>query len=423
MNLLRHLSIYTFVGFLGGLIGLIVMPILTHYLSPADYGILALFNTYVLMIIPIIGFVASGLISVEFFNKSLSKKKFRSLFSSISFIPIIPFIAILILGVLFRNQLEELIDIPAKYIFFIPLLAFFTVYSEQFFGFLVTTKKALLYGVGNVSKTILEVILTLIFVVGMGMGWQGRINSWLIIAVLFFLVAGYYFFSQKLLTLNIRKEYIKSGLIFGSPLVLHTFGKLIVNQSDRIFIAKMISLDAVGIYNTGYMVGSILLIVSGAFINVYTPFLYERLADITDIKKIEIVRISYVFLFALSLALFFVTFFAPFLYKHFVDPKYSSGTIYVFWIGLSYLFWGGYLMFAGFLFYNKNTKTLAGLAIVNVILNLGFNYLLINKYGTIGAAYATALSFLIILVLVIIISNRKYAMPWFRFKQIIYGVD
>ena len=102
-----------------------------------------------------------------------------------------------------------------------------------------------------------------------------------------------------------------------------------------------------------------------------------------------------------------------------IDQDFSGGSKYVFWVGLSYLFWGGYLIFSGFIFYLKKTRVLAYLAILNVTLNLGFNYLFIKSYGAIGAAYATALSFLIIFVLVAIISSRIYPMPWLNFKKII----
>ncbi len=421
MKLRKSFSIYTFVGFFGAGIGFFVMPILTHYLTPEDYGTLSLFNTYVMTLMPFIGIVATGLISLEYYNKNKTINDFRSLFSSISVIPIIPFVLFLIISIVFRNQLALLIDIPSKYIFLIPVLAFLTIYMEQTFNFLVITKNALTYGISNISKVVLEVSLTLFFIIGLDMNWQGRIGSSLLAVSVFGIFSFFYFRSQKLLTTQIKKHHIKAGIAFGSPLVLHVIGKLVVNQSDRIFIAKMISLEEVGIYNSGYIIGTILLIISGVFMKVYSPFLYERLADITEKKKIEIVRFSYGFVAVLIAILLFITLAAPFFYEYFIDIKYIGGIKYVFWIGLSYLFWGGYLIFSGYVFYLQRTKILSILSILNVVLNLGLNYLLIGEYGAIGAAYATALSFFVILVCIIAISARIYPMPWLSFKKIVYG--
>ena len=78
----------------------------------------------------------------------------------------------------------------------------------------------------------------------------------------------------------------------------------------------MVSVEEMGIYNTGYLVGSILLIVSSAFMNIYSPYLYERMADITEKKKYEILRISYLFILALGGILLTLTFLTPYLYEY-----------------------------------------------------------------------------------------------------------
>lgn len=109
------------------------------------------------------------------------------------------------------------------------------------------------------------------------MNWQGRILSWIIAAIFFMIIALHYSHKEGWLKLNsYNKTYIKRGLIVGLPLIPHVIGKFVINKSDVIFIQKMISIEGVCIYKIGYQFGFIISIISGAFLSVYTHFLYER---------------------------------------------------------------------------------------------------------------------------------------------------
>jgi Na+-driven multidrug efflux pump len=88
-------------------------------------------------------------------------------------------------------------------------------------------------------------------------------------------------------------------------------------------------------------------------------------------------------------------------------------------VGLGFFFWGIYLVFSGYIFFLKKNYILALLAIVNVVLNITFNYIFIRSFGAIGAAYATCLSYFIVALIISIWCNRLYPMPWFNFKAIL----
>src|SRR5574337_1710961 len=101
MKLLKTFSLYTFVGFLNAGIGFLILPVLTHYLSPTDYGIISLMNTYVQILMPLVGLSTASLVSVEYYNKKLSPGQFGQLFSSVRAIPflmVVPFSLIFLLG-------------------------------------------------------------------------------------------------------------------------------------------------------------------------------------------------------------------------------------------------------------------------------------------------------------------------------------
>ena len=414
MKLLKSFSFYALTSLLTAGIPFLILPVLTHYLSPYDYGQLSLFNIYVLILIPFISLGSPSLISIDFFQKK--QLEFSKLFSSVARFIGLNFLFILIVTFLLKDKLEGVLDLPSKWIPIIPLVAFLTIIVERYTALLINQKKAFLYSGVSILKVVIEVSLTLLFIVVIGMNWEGRIFSWITTLFLMSIISVYYFQKEGWLIKNsFDKTLVKNSLIYGLPLVPHILGKFVINQSDAIFIANMVSIEDVGIYRIGYQFGFIIAIFSGVFLNIYSPYLYERLAKINYNKKIEIVKISYVFIFALIALTLVITFSTNIIFKYLIDEKYSSGAQYVFWISLSYLFWGGYLIFAGYFFYFKKTMILTYLSVLNVGLNIGLNYFLITKYGVIGAAYATTISFFFVFILCAFISNKLYPMPWLFF--------
>jgi O-antigen/teichoic acid export membrane protein len=412
MAFLKQLSVYTLVGIIGAGINFFVMPVLSHYLLPEDYGLLSLFNTYVTILIPIVSVSAYSLISVDFFkqkNKLIFARQFTSL-------QVIPFFNSLLLGLLiwmFYGRVADDLELGGtgiKWGFIILLLTFFTIYFDQFIQFLILQKKAGAFAFYFLLRVAIEVSLTLYFIIIKGWNWEGRMYS-----LAFFLIGIFYFNKQGLLKGPVEYKYIRDGLIFGAPLVLHGIGQFVVNQSDRIFIVKMVSMEETGIYNIGYTVGSLVLIAVNAFFSFYSPYVMERLTDLSDKKKLQIVRLGYFYVLSCIILLLLILILAPPFFNLLINPLYHEGIKYVFWIALGYCFWGGYMLFSGFILYLKRSRILGWLAIFNVITNLFFNYILIKQFGAIGAAYATALSFFLLMILIAIIAHKLLPMPWSKF--------
>lgn len=415
MKLLKSLSIYTFVGFFGAGVNFLLMPIISHYLTPEDYGITALFSTYVSLLIPLVSVVAYGLISVEYF-KLEDKSEFASLFSSVSCIPILPTLLLLCLTWPFYSYLAGVLELPADAkwwaLCMFPLAAM-SVYIETALGYFIITKSARKYAAFNILKTLTEVGFTILFVVVLRMEWKGRILAWILAMVIFTIVALIYFYRKGLLTMDIRWSYIYQGLLFGAPLILHTLGKFVVNQSDRLFISKMVSVNEAGLYSVGYTIGTVMLIVGTALGNIAAPFIMERLKEPDEARKRQIRRFTFAAMGGLVVMLVILNLLSPFFFKYFMDPRYLSGAHYVLWVSIGYLFWGFYMLFASYIYYYKKNSYLIVLAVVNIISNIVFNYIFIGRFGGIGAAYATALSFLINLILLLVKINRM--LPWLRF--------
>lgn len=408
----RTFSLYTFVGFLNAGIGFLLLPILTAYLTPADYGIISLVNVYVMLLMPIVGLSSSGYITVEYHNPTVSRGEFKRVFSSVRSIPLVGILILSLIFLLCQSFLPGIMELPHLAYWMVLPLTLFSLYTNNFSAFLATSKRANAFAATTVFKLVLEISLTLLLVVYIGLNWEGRIHSALATVFIFTIISIFLFRKWDLLSFHVNKDYIRKAILFGTPLIFHQIGKFVINQSDRIFLAKMISVEEMGIYSVGYQIGNVILIIVLAFSNFFSPFLYERLAKNTEQGKREVVKVSYAFIGGTLLAVILLSLVTPLIFGWMIDSRYASGASYVIWVGLGYFFWGIYTIFSGYIFYSKKTKVLGWLAFANVVINLLLNFLLISWIGALGAAIATCISYFLVAVFMLLYVVRRYPMPW-----------
>lgn len=200
-------------------------------------------------------------------------------------------------------------------------------------------------------------------------------------------------------------------MAFGLPLIPDQLGTFFLNASDRFFIAKMENLNEVGLYSVGSQIGTLILLLVFGFILSFGPYQFGAMKRGTHIDKVKIVKISYMFLFSLLIIIIFLYYLSPYVF-YLLDPIYSNANQYVVWIAFGYFFWGVYCLAQQYFLFEKKTKSLMGLTVSAIILNLILNYFLVSKYGTIGAAYSTTISYAVVGLIAIIKANRMYPMPW-----------
>ena len=166
------------------------------------------------------------------------------------------------------------------------------------------------------------------------------------------MVALIYFIRAGLLGFKFRKKHALNALKFGFPLIFHTLGKFVVNQSDRVFLAKMLNKAELGVYNIGYQVGMVVMVLINALANVMSPYVMKRLETNSEESRREIVKAGLAYFGALGLVYLGTNLGAPIVFL-FVDEKFADGLNYVPWISLGYIFWGIYIFFTEFISFIK----------------------------------------------------------------------
>lgn len=414
------MSVYTVSNLSRQAIGFVLLPVITGYLSTGQNGDLTTITSIVMLLGSFMILSAPGAINLEYFRQDQGKENFPTYISSALINPLILFLVLTLLSFLFGPVLASWLKIPTHWIYVIPLLSLTTLLPQVLSIIYQAQKKPIQYAFYNLSMTALDLLFSIVLIVGLSMDWEGRIIGNFGTKMFFGVLAIFLLYRSGLFRFKINWTYSKDAFFFGLPLILHILSVNVMDLSDQLFIREMIGREELGIYSIGYKVGMIILILQAAIVMAWQPFLFDMLKEITIKKKKQIVRLSYLIMVGLVVAAGILHLISPLLFKYFVlSPEYQDGVKYVGVVAMAYVFFGWYKMFAGFIIYTKHNVYLSYIAVFNIIFNLLFNYFLIKEYGAMGAAYATVLSYFSFFVITAMVSQRVYPMPWLNpFGQI-----
>jgi len=383
---------------------------MTRYLTPNDYGIVATFSVLLAVITVFVGLNLQGAINVNFFK--LKKEELKEYIGNVVFILLSSFILVYIVSYILKSSLSIFTKFPEKWIPSIAIIALFQFFFRLNIELWKVEQKPLPYSLFQISRTILDVSLAVVFVVLFCWGWQGRLLGAVITSIIFGILSIFIIYKREYIKFSFNKKYIKDALFFGVPLIPHALGGWIITGIDRIFINSMVNVAATGSYSVGYSVGMIIGLLAGSFHLAWSPFLFEKLKENNYSTKVKIVKFTYLYdggIIFLALALSFI---APYFLKFFVSENFYFAYKYVLWIALGYAFQGMYLMVVIYIFHIKKTYILAWVTFASAGMNIVLNYFFIKANGAIGAAQATTITFFVKFILTFILSSKVYKMPW-----------
>lgn len=415
---MKSTSIYAVGDVIARAVPFILLPVLTRFLTPQDYGVLAIFMAIFSVVQIIISMGVGEAIIRAYFDIGKDKFSFpKYVFNGL--------FMIFVMGTLFsffwwvgKPYLSRTIPVPFEYQLVIPLFSFFTVVYMIVLKMWIFMKKPWLFTIFNSANIFMELGVAVFLVVILGFNWQGRVWGIFVSRLVFFIIAVCVLLKYNFLRVSFNKIYMRNILSFGFPVALHSLGFAVISAIDRFFIEKFINISSAGIYSASYSICSIIGFISGSFNLAWAPIFYEKLKDLSAISKIKLVKFTYLYFALVILAVILFIKFIPGILHILVGSKFQGVSAFISWLALGFGFHCMYVMVVNYIFYAKETKILSKIAFITVILSFVSNYILIKINGAIGVAQATCLVFLIRFLLVWFFSNKVYPMPWFSFARI-----
>ena len=416
--------IYGFGHIMVRLVTFLLLPLYTNIFSAEEYGVVALFYTFLSFMNVILRY-GMGAALLKFYvpadtdeRKTIITNIIASLFLSGGLF--------LILFYMFRHMLAPIIlgvNNPELITLMGIIIVFDTIWSIPMLVLRSENRP-----IQFISLSLLNVGITmglnLVLILKMGMGIKAVFLSNLIASGILLLVS-LPILGKRFNLSSLSVDRWKTILKFAMPFLPAGLFSMVMEVSDRYILKYLTDLSTVGIYNTGYKVGMLMMLVVTGFNMGWQPyFLQEGKSNYKDNVFSNI--ITYV---CASLGFIWVLIliwsdklirFKLFGYS-FIGEEFYDALPLVPWIALGYLFYGYYILQTPGIFLKDRPSIAAWTRLFGALINIGLNLFLIPIYGAWGAAISTCLSFFFMAVLMNVISNKLYPIKikWPKISMII----
>ncbi len=415
---IRQTAIYG-IGKLGTkLIGLILLPLYTDYLTTSQYGILSLLEVTSQIMIGILGFrLSNAMMRWMAGEKDPEKKKtivFTTYLSTIAIVLIswtllIPFTDQFSLWYFESNEFST-------YFLILFLSVGFEILNHITFDLIRMAEKAVFFIIIVSVKLAAILGLNIYFIIALELGVKGIILS-MLIGNLLMLVISIPFILKRI---NLHYDRIIFGQMFrfGFPIIFSGLSVMILSFADRFILKQLKDLSEVGIYTTGYKIAGVInVLLLQSFQTGFLPIAY-KMFDRKDASRFFAKVLTYL-TYVLMIAVLVLSLFSKEFIMLFISNKsYWSAYTIVPLISLTFLIKGWQYVFVLGLHYSKNTKYIAYIVLLAVGVNIGLNYLLIPYWGIYGAAVTSIFSTLINVILIYRYSQKFYAIKY-EFSKLI----
>lgn len=391
--IVKNTSLYTIGRILPRAAGFFLLPIYTRYLIPSEYGIVGsmeVLNT-ILAIIFTLG-IERSVYHLYWDHKSENDKRDYLGTIVIALVPIAA--SILILLFLFQGLVGAIYASIPFYPFYVYtiLTSFFSVFEQVPKIYLQLEQKAGRFVILSVLQFVVDTAFILWFVVRMGGGAEGMLKGRMVGHFLMLII--FFYMTYRVVNVTFNPSILKKSIKFSLPMLPSLLSAWVLSLSDRIFIERFLSLSDVGIYALGYKIAGLVLIITGSLGMAYNPVFYQLAnSEDQDGAKRTLYFYNNAYVMVALLICFLISFFSKEVIAILLDPRFVEAHKIVPIIALAYFVSFSATLLNLSIYREKKTMAIMFIQICGALLNIALNFLLVPKFGTYGAAYATVFSF------------------------------
>lgn len=396
-KLLSNTVIFAVGTFSSKLLVFLMMPFYTRILTQEEYGIVDLITQTGNLLFPL---VTLGIVSgVVRFGLDSSYRK-NDVFST--GLKTILIGLVVLLGLLPLLSLTNFLDGHLILVYLFVMMSAMRGLCSQF----VRAKGYVrLYAFDGILSTATNITFNILFLAAFKWGITGYILATVCSDAL---SAIFLFFRARLFRFvkfrKINKETSRLMLKYSVPLIPNNMFWWITNVSDRYIVAAVCGAAENGLYAVSYKIPTIVVLVSNIFMDAW------QVSAVSDMKPKARARF-FTNIFRNFSAVIFVACSGLILLAKPFNWLLVSQEFYVSWKFIPYLIMSmAFQCFATFLgsIYMVERKSVLSFltTALGAVLNIVLNLILIPKYGALGAAFATFLSYFCVFIVRMIDTSR-----------------
>lgn len=399
--LFKNIGLLTLSNFATKLLSFFLVPLYTSVLTTGQYGTYDLFNTTIGVLIPILTVNILEAVLRFGMDKNYNKQAIVTLSGKWLII------STLIVGIIIiLNHFFRVFPILDEYKIYFFLMFFVQALSGIITSYARGTDNVASLSVSSVIASVFTIMCNIIFLIPFKWGLVGYFLANIIGP---FMQCLYLLIRLRIWKyINIRERFLeeeKEMIRYSSPMIANSVSWWINNVSDRYIVTWFCGIAANGIYSVSTKIPTILNIFQTIFNQAWA---LSAVKDFDSEDKKGFFSNTYrayncLLVIVCSLIIASDKFLAKFLY---INQFYIAWK-YVPFLTIAILFgsMSGYL--GGFFTATKDSKQYATSTVWGAIVNIVLNLSLVPVMGVIGAAFATAVAYVVVWV-IRLFQSKKY---------------
>lgn len=415
-RLFRSASVYAVSSFFNAGISVLLVPVLTRYLTTGEYGTLSMVNASVSVLTPFIGMSVYTALERKLADPG-KEGNGSYLFTCVALVVVNTFLGICA-ACFISSGIYSHIGISGELAVCAVLMTGFSVLITVALVVMQMQDRVFEYAVFRNLHTVVDTGLGILFVACYGLAVSGRLWSILAAQCIFSLTGMILAFKHTGVVPVIKLTYLKDIILhFGIPMIPALLKTSILTYTNRVFITSMQNVSQTGLYAVGNQFALPVLFLAQAFNLAYVPWHYRKLGCGGRKDKNRIVVFTYLYFAFFAVLSILWSAVAGTGLKYMTGGSYEDAAAYLIWLAPGYAFTAMQMMVVSYIYYTRSMKQYNLVTIPVIILNPVLNYFLIRRNGPTGAAQATFAVSLISFLLTWRLAARVYPMPWFRFRN------
>ena len=406
----KHSLIYGLGGLVSRILGLLLLPLYTRYLSPSDYGKVETLIAFTIVIGIVLRMGITSALFRFYFDSPEPEKRRVVLRTSFWFTMSMATLG-LVAGVALSPEISQLLfgssdDWELVAASFVNLWV--NMNYEQLTSLFRLEERSSAFVSASLANIFLTVGATLILVVGLDAGPLGVIvGNFAGTLVVYLALVGY---RREQLGLQFDRGLLREMNRFGVPLMPTALFLWTTNFSDRLFLVKLADTTEVGLYSVGVRIASAMVLLLTAFRLAWPAFAYS-IEDDREARRTYAYVLTYLVLVTTWVATG-LTLLSPWLVDWLAAPSFASASRVVGPLTFAAVAFGGYIVVAIGVGRARRTQFNWAVTGAAAAVNVALNLILIPPYGMMGAAVATIAAYATMFVGMSWWSQRIYHVPY-----------
>jgi O-antigen/teichoic acid export membrane protein len=408
-RLAKHSAIYGIGGFVSRILAVLLLPLYTHYLTRADYGRVETLIAASTVLVIVLRLGITSAFFRFYFDSKEPADRVRVVRTSFWFTMAMA-TAGLIAGLVLAEPIASALamDGHANLVRAAAVGLWAQMNYEQLTSLFRVEQRSVQFVYASLANVLVTVAATVVLVVGFHQHALGvLVGNFTGTLVVYLALLAY---RRYQLGLEFDRKLLREMNKFGLPLVPSALALWAINFVDRLFVAHYKGQGEVGVYSVAVRVSSAIVFILIAFRTAWPAFAYS-IEDDGEARRTYAYVLTYLVLITCwaSLALGAL---APWIVDLLAAPAFHRAQDAVALLSFAAAAYAGYTVLAIGSGRARRTQFNWVVTGFGAAVNIALNVALIPRYGMVGAAISTLISYIALMIGMTLYSQRVYPVPY-----------